>query len=125
MAFYLDMTTLINKFATTLTVLPSSDDGEWVDGEWVANVGEPVELNEPFTTFNINSTLLSGRLVQGELGDNNSDNAYWFSKGNYPVGTRVIHNGVRYRVTGIQNFTDYSNVVEYQLETEGVDNGVI
>lgn len=125
MAFYLDMTTLINKFATTLTVLPSSDDGEWVDGEWVTNTGEPVVLNEPFTTFNINSTLLSGRLVQGELGDNNSDKAYWFSKGTYPVGTRVIHNGVRYRVTGIQNFTDYSNVVEYQLETEGVDNGVI
>lgn len=125
MAFYLDMTTLINKFATTLTVLPSSDDGAWIDGEWVANVGEPVILHEPFMTFNINSNLLSGQLIQSEFGDNNSDKAYWFSKGKYNVGTRVVHNDVRYRVAGIQNFTDYSNVMQYELETEGVDNANI
>ena len=47
----------------------------------------------------------------------------WFSEHDFPEGTLVEHNDVRYRVTGKQSYKDYSNVIQYELKTEEALNG--
>ena len=37
MAFYIDMTSVSDTFATDIKVVSNSSDGEWVDGEWQEN----------------------------------------------------------------------------------------
>lgn len=122
MAFYLDMSTLIDMFGTKLTILANSDDGEWIDGIWHQTDSKEIDLYEPFLTFNINSTLLSGQLMPAEIGEFDTDKAYWFSENDYDMGTRVKHNDELYRVTGKQNYSDYSNVLEYELKKESPNN---
>ena len=128
MAFYLDMKPLIDLFGSDLTVYEDtgSGDGEWIDGLWVKNDDpQGTDLFEPFMTFNIYSTLLSGQLMPTEFGESESDKAYWFSLGQYPIGTLVVHNGKRYRVMNKQDYSDYSNVIAYELGTESPNNGEI
>lgn len=122
MAFYLDMSALIDMFGTKLTVLANSDDGEWMDGIWHQTDSKEIDLYEPFLTFNINSTLLSGQLMPAETGEFDTDKAYWFSENDYALGTRVKHNDELYRVTGKHNYSDYSNVLEYELKKESPNN---
>lgn len=122
MAFYIDMSALIDMFGTKLTVLTNSDDGEWIDGIWHQTESKEIDLYEPFLTFNINSTLLSGQLMPAETGEFDTDKAYWFSENDYALGTRVKHNGELYRVTGKHNYSDYSNVLEYELKKESPNN---
>lgn len=122
MAFYLDMSSLIQMFGTNLTVHPKMA-GEWVNGRWQAGGGESHTLYEPFLTFSISSSILGGQLVSTEQGDDQKDTAAWFSEGDYPTGTHVEHDGVMYRVTGKQSYLDYSNVVQYELKTEEALNG--
>lgn len=122
MAFYLDMSELIDMFGTKLTVLANSDDGEWIDGIWHKTTSEEIALYEPFLTFNINSTLLSGQLMPNETGEFETDKAYWFSMNNYDIGIRIKHNEDLYRVTGKHDYSDYSNVIEYELKKEDPNN---
>lgn len=122
MAFYLDMSALIDMFGTKLTVLANSDDGEWQDGIWHKTDSKEIDLYEPFLTFNTNSTLLSGQLMPAETGEFDTGKAYWFSENDYDMGTRVKHNDELYRVTGKQNYSDYSNVLEYELKKESPNN---
>ncbi len=121
MAFYLDMKMLLDMFGTKLTVYPA--DGKWVNGHWDETDSEPDELFEPFLTFSISSSILAGQLISTPQGDDQKDTASWFSEHDYPSGTLVEHNGVRYRITGKQSFKDYSNVVQYELRTEAALDG--
>lgn len=124
MAFYLDMDSLIQMFGVSLTVLDSNkESGEWVDGEWKEAQVKSVELNEPFLTFEISGSIVSGLLESNNQGEEMSDKAAWFSEGDYSVGTKVIHNGITWRVTRKQSYLDYSNVVQYELKREGELNG--
>lgn len=122
MAFYLDMSSLIQMFGTNLMVHPKAT-GDWVDGQWVETESEPVSLYEPFLTFSITSSILAGQLISTEQGDDAEETVAWFSEHDFPEGTLVEHNDVRYRVTGKQSFKDYSNVIQYELKTEEALNG--
>ena len=117
MAFYLDMSSLIQMFGTNLMVHPKAT-GDWVDGQWVETESEPVSLYEPFLTFSITSSILAGQLISTE-----QETVAWFSEHDFPEGTLVEHNDVRYRVTGKQSYKDYSNVIQYELKTEEALNG--
>lgn len=122
MAFYLDMSSLIQMFGTNLMVHPKAT-GDWVDGQWVETESEPVSLYEPFLTFSITSSILAGQLISTEQGDDAEGTVAWFSEHDFAEGTLVEHNNVMYRVTGKQSFKDYSNVIQYELKTEEALNG--
>lgn len=128
MAFYLDMASLIDMFGTNITVFEKSDvkSGDWTDGEWHPNGSAAgVELHEPFLPFDIYSNVLAGVLQATEAGETQRDKAYWFSTHKYGRGTIVVYEGVRYRVIGVTDYTGYSNVTQYELETEVQNNGNI
>lgn len=124
MSFYLDMDSLIQMFGVALTVLDDDKkSGEWIDGEWEESPTKSIELNEPFLTFEISGSILAGLLESNNQGEEMNDKAAWFSKGDYSVGAKVIHNGIKWRVTRKQSYLDYSNVVQYELTREGALNG--
>lgn len=85
MAFYLDMSSLIQMFGTNLMVHPKAT-GDWLDGQWVETESEPVSLYEPFLTFSITSSILAGQLISTEQGDDTEETVAWFSEHDFPEG---------------------------------------
>lgn len=118
MAFYMDVTALLETFGTDLTVYPKSDAGKWVDGIWKPDASEDgIHVNEPF----IPDTLVSSRsvsLIIQDIGKVDNYDAIWLSSGVYPTDTVIDHHGKRYVVQTFNDLTDYSNVTIYYLKGE-------
>lgn len=120
MAFFMDLTSLLDAFAVKIRVYPAADEdiGGWVKGQWQqAPNGEPFTLEEPF----VPNSRVGWESVVAMLRDTGQANkfaAVWFSKGVYPIKTVVEHNDKRYTVEQIKDLTDYSNVTIYYLEAE-------
>lgn len=122
MAFYLDMSSVLDIFKTEVKVV-SPARGEWVDGQWVEEKGTGDQVfYEPFVP-NDRVGVYSLIDVLRETGHVEQYNAVWISAQKFPAGTIVEHKGTRYRISTIQDLTDYSNITLYYLESEVHDDG--
>lgn len=125
MAFYMDVTGLLDAFAVEIKVYPkpNEDVGGWVDAEWQeAPTPEPFKVYEPFIP---NSRIGMESLVSliRDTGQFERYAAVWISKGEYPLKTIIEHKGKRYSVEQIKDLTDYSNASLYYLESEEDQQG--
>lgn len=123
MAFYLNMKTLLDTFETELFVIEESSGGEWINGQWVENTDtNRKELHEPFIPNDKEGFYsIVGNLR--DIGKNEKYNAIWYSQYDYPLGTIVEHKNIRYRVADKYDYTSYSNVTQYFLESEEGNDG--
>lgn len=127
----IDFSDLLAEFAVPLEVYPltsnstSSDKagdkqltgnyneaGEYVTDSVKNEDIEPLKLNEPF----INDRAYLQELNYQDGGTVSDYDAVWYSSTLVPVHSRVVHNGTVYTVEAISDYTDYSNVIEYQLK---------
>ncbi|WP_225363582.1 hypothetical protein [Ligilactobacillus agilis] len=123
MAFYLDMTSVLDTFKSEVTVI-SEAQGRWIDGQWVEDAeGERKTFYEPFVP-NDRIGVYSLVDILRETGHIEQYNAVWISAQAYPLGTIVEHKATKYKVANIQDLTDYSNVTLYYLQSEVNDNGI-
>lgn len=124
MAFYINMTSVLNTFATDIKVISNSSDGKWVDGEWQENSSTKEQIfHEPFVPNDLVGQYSLMNVLR-DVGNVTKYNAIWLSKTpNFENGTIVQHKDKRYKVVSIQDLSDYSNVTMYYLQSEEGNDG--
>lgn len=123
MSFYIDATSLLDTFATTVVIYPqtSNDDGAWVDGQWVKKPAEPpLTVHEPLIP-NSRVGLYSVSTLLRDSGKTAIYNAVWVSKQDYPLGTKVVNQNTTYTISDCEDLTNYSNVRLYYLRSEDAE----
>lgn len=118
MAFYIDATSILDGFATHLTVYPKLK-GKRIAGEWVKQSDNPIEADEPFIPSGFKSENSVQALFDSAMFE--QYDAIWFSKLKVPVLSTVEHNGKKYVVQKLDDYTDYSNVTQYYLMANSKD----
>lgn len=124
MAFYIDMTSVLDTFATDIKVVNNSSDGEWVDGEWQENNSTKEQIfHEPFVPNDLVGQYSLMNILR-DVGNVTKYNAIWLSKTpNFENGTIVQHQNKNYKIVNIQDLSDYSNVTMYYLQSEEGKDG--
>lgn len=124
MAFYIDMTPVLDTFATDIKVVSNSSDGEWVDGEWQENNStKELIFHEPFVPNDLVGQYSLMNILR-DVGNVTKYNAIWLSKTpNFENGTIVHHQNKNYKIVNIQDLSDYSNVTMYYLQSEEGNDG--
>ncbi len=124
----IDFSDLLEEFAVPLEVYPlasnptSEESGDkQLNGHWdeagkyhvdSTKDVEPLKINEPF----INDRTYLQELSYNTGGTLSDYDAVWYSSHSVPVHSRVIHNGIIYTVENVSDYTDYSNVIQYELK---------
>ena len=124
MAFYIDMTSVLDTFATDIKVISNSSDGEWIDGEWQENSSTKEQIfHEPFVPNDLVGQYSLMNILR-DVGNVTKYNAIWLSKPpNFENGTIVQHQNKNYKIVNIQDLSDYSNVTMYYLQSEEGKDG--
>ena len=124
MAFYLDMSSVLDTFKTEVKVVSNSSNGEWVDGQWqeATSIQEQV-FYEPFIPNDLVGQYSLMNMLR-ETGNVTEFNAIWLSSvPNFEIGTIVQHKDKDYKIVNIQDLSDYSNVTMYYLQSEEGNDG--
>lgn len=124
MAFYLDMSSVLDTFKTEVKVVSNSSNGEWVDGQWqeATSIQEQV-FYEPFIPNDLVGQYSLMNMLR-ETGNVTEFNAIWLSSvPNFEIGTIVQHKDKNYKIVNIQDLSDYSNVTMYYLQSEEGNDG--
>ena len=124
MAFYLDMSSVLDTFKTEVKVVSNSSNGEWVDGQWqeATSIQEQV-FYEPFIPNDLVGQYSLMNMLR-ETGNVTEFNAIWLSSvPNFEIGTIVQHKDKNYKIVNIQDLSDYSNVTMYYLQSEEGKDG--
>ena len=124
MAFYIDMTSVLNTFQTEVKVISTASKGEWVDGQWEEDTSTKEQVfHEPFVPNDLVGQYSIMKLLR-DVGNVDQYNAIWLSKTpTFETGTRVQHKGKNYQIVNIQDLSDYSNVTLYYLQSEEENDG--
>ena len=124
MTFNIDMTTVLNTFATDIKVISNTSNGEWVDGEWKEdNSIKEQTFREPLVPNNLVGQESMVNLLK-DIGNVTQYNAIWFSKmPDFEIGTIVQHKNKNYKIVNIQDLSDYSNVTIYYLQSQEGNDG--
>jgi hypothetical protein len=119
MAFNMDVTSLIEAFGVDLTIYPATDkQGEYVDGHWVPEQADPIEVTEPFLPNSRIGMYSINRMLR-ETGTTAEYEAVWISKEtSVPFNSVVERKGRRYIVVDVKDLTNYSNATVYYLSAE-------
>lgn len=117
--FYINVNDLLKDYGTKVRVW-SADDlkpryeaGEEIKPE-LSDI-KPDERNEPVLPFSSSTSQLA-TLISG--GTETQADLLWLSSGDYPINSvvEVPSQGSKYRVMSRSNYTDYSNLIVYQLK---------
>ncbi len=124
MAFYLDMSSVLDTFKTEVKVVSNSSNGEWVDGQWQeATSTQEQVFYEPFIPNDLVGQYSLMNMLR-ETGNVTEFNAIWLSSvPNFEIGTIVQHKDKNYKIVNIQDLSDYSNVTMYYLQSEEGNDG--
>lgn len=124
MAFYLDMTSVLDTFQTEEKVISTASQGQWIDGQWEEDSStEEQVFHEPFVPNDLVGQYSIMKMLR-DIGNVDQYNAIWISKtSTFETGTRVQHKGKNYQIVNIQDLSDYSNVTLYYLQSEEENDG--
>ncbi|AZZ67186.1 hypothetical protein [Lactobacillus johnsonii] len=124
MAFYLDMSSVLDTFKTEVKVVSNSSNGEWVDGQWQETTSTQEQVfYEPFIPNDLVGQYSLMNMLR-ETGNVTEFNAIWLSSvPNFEIGTIVQHKDKNYKIVNIQDLSDYSNVTMYYLQSEEGNDG--
>lgn len=124
MAFYIDMTPVIDTFATDIKVISNASAGDWVDGEWKENTSVKEQVfHEPLVPNDLVGQYSMMNMLK-DIGNVTQYNAIWLSKTpGFENGTIVQHKKKNYKIIDIQDLSDYSNVTMYYLQSQEGNDG--
>ena len=124
MAFYLDMSSVLDTFKTEVKVVSNSSNGEWVDGQWQETTSTQEQVfYEPFIPNDLVGQYSLMNMLR-ETGNVTEFSAIWLSSvPNFEIGTIVQHKDKNYKIVNIQDLSDYSNVTMYYLQSEEGKDG--
>lgn len=124
MAFYMDMTSVLDTFKTEVKVISESTSCEWIDGLPKENTEHEEQVfYEPFVPNDLVGQYSMMNMLR-DVGNVTQYNAIWISKtSGFKTGTIVRHKDKNYKIVNIQDLTDYSNVTMYYLQSEEGQDG--
>lgn len=118
--FYMNVSKMLDRYGTDIKVWSTKIIPK---AKRVAGVLKPADLSavtpdlrhEPVLPWSSNSAGLVTYLNGGASLD---VDLLWLSSGNYPKNSivEIPTQGGKYRVVGIANYQDYSNLIVYQLK---------
>lgn len=124
MAFFVDMTSVLDTFAADIKVISDTSHGEYIDGEWKEDTSIKEQVfHEPFVPNDLIGQYSMVNMLRN-IGNVTQYNAIWLSKTpDFETGTIVQHNNKNYKIINVQDFSDYSNVTMYYLQSEEGNDG--